>query len=52
MDKGSEADKQEALVYEKGCVLNYLAYTSLDDGYMPMVVDAESDPAQKLTNTN
>ena len=52
MDKGSEADKQEALVYEKGCVLNYLAYTSLDDGYMPMVVDAESDPAQKRTNTN
>ena len=46
MDKGSEADKQEALVYEKGCVLNYLAYTSLDDGYMPMVVDAESDPAK------
>ena len=45
-DVGSEQDKQEALEYEKGCVLNYLAYTSLDDGYMPMVVDAESDPAK------
>ena len=43
-DVGSDADREEALVYEQGCVLNYLAYTSPDDGYMPMVVDAESDP--------
>ena len=43
-DIGSEADKAEALAYEQGCVLNYLAYTSPDDGYMPMVVDAETDP--------
>ena len=43
-DIGSEADKAEALAYEQGCVLNYLAYTSPDDGYMPMVVDAETNP--------
>ncbi len=43
-DIGSETDKAEALAYEQGCVLNYLAYTSPDDGYMPMVVDAETDP--------
>lgn len=43
-DIGSEADKTEALTYEQGCVLNYLAYTSPDDGYMPMVVDAETAP--------
>ena len=43
-DVGSEADREEALTYEQGCVLNYLAYTSEKDGYMPMVVDAESDP--------
>lgn len=43
-DIGSETDKTEALAYEQGCVLNYLAYTSPDDGYMPMVVDAETDP--------
>ena len=43
-DVGTDADRREALVYEQGCVLNYLAYTSVDDGYMPMVVDAESDP--------
>lgn len=45
-DIGTENDRQEALEFERGCVLNYLAYTSLDDGYMPMVVDAESDPAK------
>ena len=45
-DTGTEDDKREALVYEQGCVLNYLAYTSETDGYMPMVVDAESDPAK------
>ena len=43
-DVGTDSDREEALKYEQGCVLNYLAYTSLEDGYMPMVVDAESDP--------
>lgn len=43
-DIGSEADKTEALTFEQGCVLNYLAYTSPEDGYMPMVVDAETNP--------
>ena len=43
-DIGTMDDKCEALVFEQGCVLNYLAYTSEADGYMPMVVDAESDP--------
>ena len=43
-DTGTASDRQEALTYEKGCVLNYLTYTSPTDGYMPMVVDSESDP--------
>ena len=43
-DIGGEVDKTEALTYEQGCVLNYLAYTSPEDGYMPMVVDAETNP--------
>ena len=43
-DVGTEADCEEALVYEQGCILNYLAYTSEADGYMPMVVDGKSDP--------
>ena len=43
-DVGTDSDRREALKYEQGCVLNYLAYTSPEDGYMPMVIDAESDP--------
>lgn len=43
-DIGDESDLCEALVYEQGCVLNYLAYTSLEDGYMPMVIDADTNP--------
>lgn len=43
-DTGTEEDRKEALIYEQGCVLNYLAYTSEKDGYMPMVVDAGTDP--------
>ena len=43
-DTGTDADRREALAYEQGCVLNYLAYTSLDDGYMPMVVSSTTDP--------
>ena len=43
-DVGTEADRQEALTYEQGCVLNYLAYTSPEDGYMPMVISASTDP--------
>src|SRR5476651_717152 len=54
-DKGTAADKQEAVAYEQGCVLNYLAYTAAD-GYMPMVIDKNSDPAKikpaDIYNTN
>lgn len=42
-DVGSRKDKKEALDFEKGCVLNYLYYTD-DDGYMPMVIDSNTDP--------
>lgn len=43
-DVGNDSDKAEASPYEKGCILNYLEYTSPDDGYMPMVVDGSTDP--------
>ena len=43
-DIGTKKDRKEARDYERGCVLNYLTYTSPDDGYMPMVIDADSDP--------
>ena len=45
-DQGTAADKNEAVAYEQGCVLNYLAYTDPSDGYMPMVVAKNSDPAK------
>ncbi|MDE5750337.1 MAG: glycoside hydrolase family 37, partial [Duncaniella sp.] len=44
LDAGTDTDRAEALRYEQGCVLNYLAYTSEEDGYMPMVIDAETVP--------
>lgn len=42
-DRGSVNDKKEALPYEQGCILNYLYYTG-DDGYMPICIDAATDP--------
>jgi putative isomerase len=43
IDTKSVKDSREAFSYEKGCVLNYLYYTD-SDGYMPMVIDEESNP--------
>lgn len=40
---GTEADSQEALAYEQGCVLNFLHYTDAD-GYMPIGIDQSTDP--------
>lgn len=36
-DVGTEKDKQEALQYEEGCVLNFLNYGNWD-GYIPIVI--------------
>lgn len=44
-DKGSAADKQEAIAYEQGCILTFLTYTDTD-GYMPMCIGVGSDPAK------
>lgn len=44
-DEGRAADKQEAVVYEQGCVLTFLTYTGTD-GYMPMCITSQSDPAK------
>ncbi|APA01018.1 MGH1-like glycoside hydrolase domain-containing protein [Flavobacterium commune] len=43
MDIGSEKDKQEALKYEQGCVLNFLHYGDWD-GYLPIVIWEDSKP--------
>jgi len=45
LDQGTEKDKNEALPYEQGCVLNFLEYTS-SDGYMPIQIPSNADPAK------
>ncbi len=45
-DQGTAADKKEAIAYEQGCVLNYLAYTDSVDGFMPIVIAKNSDPSK------
>ena len=42
-DLDSEEASAEALRYEQGCVLNFLAYTD-PDGYMPIGIDQGTDP--------
>lgn len=44
-DVGSEEDKQEAIPYEQGCVLNFLEYGRWD-GYLPIVIWADSKPME------
>ena len=44
-ERGSAEDKEKALVYEQGCILNFLHHTG-EDGYMPMCIDKDSDPAK------
>lgn len=54
-DIGSEEDKQEAIRYEQGCVLNFLEYGGWD-GYIPIVIWEDSEPrnipAQKRFDVN
>ncbi|MES1181206.1 MAG: hypothetical protein ABUL44_00270, partial [Flavobacterium sp.] len=42
-DIGTAKDKQEALQYEQGCVLNFLQYGDWD-GYLPIVIWEDSKP--------
>ncbi|TJZ59996.1 glycoside hydrolase family 37 [Sphingobacterium olei] len=37
-DTGSEADKKEAVQYEQGCILNFLAYADID-GWVPIMIE-------------
>lgn len=38
------ADKNEALAYERGCILNYLSFTD-SDGFIPVMIARNSNPA-------
>ena len=54
-DVGSEKDKQEAIEYEQGCVLNFLHYGNWD-GYLPIVIWKDSKPrdirSENIYNVN
>lgn len=41
-DQGSIKDKEEALKYEQGCILNFLSYC-YSDGWAPIMIDRKSD---------
>lgn len=44
-DAGTPKDSADALNYEQGCVLNFLAYGDWD-GYLPIVIWEDSNPRQ------
>lgn len=46
-DVGTEKDKNEALPFEQGCVLNFLQYGNWD-GYIPIVIWKDSRPRATL----
>lgn len=45
-DKGIAKDKNEAVKYEQGCILNFLDYASTD-GYIPIVILSNVNPREK-----
>lgn len=45
-DAGTAADRADAVRHERGCILNYLAYTDETDGFMPIVISSTSDPSR------
>ncbi|MFC5283567.1 MGH1-like glycoside hydrolase domain-containing protein [Pedobacter alpinus] len=38
---GTDKEKENAKIYEQGCILNYLHYTGFD-GYMPILISSKS----------
>lgn len=50
-ENGTEADKKDAVQYEKGCVLNFLSYGGYD-GWLPIVLWPSSGPRDKCIPAN
>ena len=46
-DKGTEADKKEALAYEQGCVLNSLSYGGMD-GWIPIWIERNAPSREEM----
>lgn len=55
LEIGDEDEKKRAIQYERGCILNYLAWGTME-GYIPMVVgrgeDTEYVPPKDIYGTN
>lgn len=46
-DKGNTKEKQEAIAYEQGCILNFLNYGG-PDGYIPIVILSKVNPREHM----
>lgn len=47
LENGSEKDKEQAVKYEQGCVLNFLSYCDID-GWIPIVIQRDSIYAELM----
>jgi len=46
-DYGSEADRREAIAYERGCVLNALSYGGMD-GWIPIWIERDAPSREEM----
>jgi len=46
LEKGKDSDREQALKYEQGCVLNSLSYGGMD-GWIPIWIERELQTARK-----
>ncbi len=50
LEKGKEKDREEALKYEQGCVLNALSYGGMD-GWIPIWIERDAPSRQEMLST-
>src|SRR5574344_2259307 len=50
LEKGTKADKQTALRYEQGCVLNALSYGGMD-GWIPIWIERNAPSREEMLKT-
>jgi len=47
LDQGSQKDKQEAVAFEQGCIMDFLTF-STTEGYVPIVIWKKANPLDSL----
>ena len=50
LENGTEKDKQEALKYEQGCILNSLHYGGMD-GWIPIWIERNAPSREEMLKT-